>query len=210
MGRWASVQVHHVMTDFGLVSINILEHLDQTRGLPALTSSCFRAMLLDSSFSTSSLLGFLHLSSAKLQDCIHHVFRRRQEIFFSEQLNTTLSWHHIPVRERAESKGACTDFALFIFAAVLLLQCFFASVWKPEDSPYLSTWSSCVTVCCWANWSVKSVKPNWTVGELRLSDFAQSSSAQTILGFISKLKIAARFPSLPFKSSLVSSWEPFG
>lgn len=40
-------------------------------------------------------------------------------------------------------------------------------------------------------------------------DLVQSSSAPTTLGFISKLKIAAQFPFLPFKGSLVSSWEPF-
>lgn len=114
---------------------------DQTRGLSALTSSCFTAMLSDPSSSTSFLLGFLHLSYAKLQDSAHHAFRRREERFLSERVNTTLSWHNISVRERADSKGACTDFTLFSFTPVLVPRCFFASVWKPEDPPYLSTWS---------------------------------------------------------------------
>lgn len=138
------------------------------------------------------------------------MLRRREERFFSEQVSRTLSWHNIPVRERADGEGACTGFALFSFSPVLVPQCLFASVWKPEDPPYGSTWSSCVTRCCWANCSVKSVKPNWPAGLLESYgcqiDFAQSSPAQTTLGLSANWKLLHSF--LPFPSK--APWSAVG
>lgn len=93
------------------------------------------------------------------------------------------------------------------YLASLLYWClntfFFASVLKAEDPPYTNPWSWCVTRCCCANWSVKSVRPNCP-NELFesyscLIDFAQTSPAQTTLGFISKLETAVLFPIFSFK-----------
>lgn len=186
---------------------------DQTGGLSALTSSCFTAMLSDPSSNASSLLGFLHLSYAKLQDSVHHALRRREERFLSEQVNMTLSWHNISVKERADSKGACTDFALFSFTPVLVPQCFFACLktWGSTLSEYSKL---CGTPCCCANRSVKSAKLNWPVGLLESYscqiDFAQSSSPRLPWDLSANWKLLHRFPFLPFKGSLVSCWEQFG